>query len=84
MSDTTSGVYRRVTNLGVDTDLVALGGSGQGSRGIRADAAGTLQVKDMKGTTVSLPFAAGETQPIRATTILSAGTSGVTGLTIYY
>lgn len=83
MAITSSGTIRRVTSFSSDVDLTALA-AGAPCRGIRADAAGTLSIVDMSGTTVAIPFAAGELQPIRATKITASGTSGVTAVTVYF
>jgi hypothetical protein len=54
------------------------------TRAIRCDAAGTLVVKRAKdGVNVALPFAAGETQPVQATGIVSSGSSGCAPITVY-
>jgi hypothetical protein len=80
-----------------DIDLQKMGADGQGisgyaatldpgrpCRAIRANTAGNISVVTPRGNTEIIPFAAGETQSIRATKITTSGTTVAIGITIFW
>lgn len=76
-----SPLYRAYTGAVADRNLVTVGGAC--CRAIRCTTAGDLVVTDADGTSVTLPFLAGETMLVQAATIVASG-STATGLVVFW
>lgn len=81
-SVSSSPKYRNYPTNAADIDLVAAGGTL--CRYVRCENAGSLSVLAADGTTVLLPFKAGERQDIQAAKILTAGSTAALNITVFW